>query len=239
MYLTSPFLYVVFHRYRTQRKLISLSGFAIMLTSLIGASFASTVLQLLVTQGMFYAIGGAMLYFPVFNYLDEWFIERRGLAYGALMGGGGAGGVIIPFVMEWLLNRWGFRTALRIWVITCLLLGTPALALRKDYPVDQNAQCYPRKVDLRFLKSKAFWILQCGDMAQGLGYFIPIYYLPCKLLVKSTEGLALTHCYQPLLWPVVGLRSQVQSPFLYAMQRSWLVQWPWAGSAIVIMSLSL
>ncbi|PSN62514.1 MFS general substrate transporter [Corynespora cassiicola Philippines] len=178
MYLKAPLLYVVFHRYHAHRKMIGLGGFIIMLVSLVGASFASTVSQLLATQGVLYAIGGAMLYFPIFNYIDEWFIKRRAFAYGALVASDGAGGVIIPFAMEWILNRWGFRTALRTWTIVCFFLGTPALVFLKPYPVDPNTEQVSRKIDLRFLKTKTFWILQSGNIIQSLGYFIPSYYLP-------------------------------------------------------------
>ena len=193
MYLTSPFLYIIFHRYHTHRRTIGISGFVIMLASLVGASFANTVPQLLVTQGVFYALGGALLYFPVCNYIDEWFIKRRGLAYGGLIASDGAGGVVIPFVMEWVLNHWGFRTALRVWVIACLLFVTPALVFLKDYPVNQNTGHGPRTTDLMFLRSKAFWILLSGNMIQNLGYFMPSLYLPCKRFIYRMENLSLTH----------------------------------------------
>jgi MFS family permease len=180
MYLAAPFLYVIIHRYRTYRKMICLGGFVIMLASLVGASFAVTVSQLLVTQGLLFAVGGATLYFPVFNYVDEWFVEKRGIAYGALIAGDGAGGVVIPFAMEWILNHWGYQAALRTWAIVCLLLVSPALVFLKDYPVDQTAEHTSKKIDVKFLKTRAFWILMSGNMLQSLGYFVPSYYLPCE-----------------------------------------------------------
>jgi MFS family permease len=220
MYLTAPFLYVVVHRYHRYRKMMCLSGFGIMIASLVGASFANTVSQLLVTQGVFYAIGGAMLYFPVFNYVDEWFIKRRGLAYGALIAGDGAGGVVIPFVMEWILSRWGYQTALRTWTIICLPLVSLALVFLKDYPVAQNDVPASRNVDMRFLRSKAFWILISGNMLQSLGYFLPSYYLPCKQITYHVGGLLLIHQSQRSQCPAAGLQSQALSRYLYAMQQS-------------------
>ena len=72
MYLTAPFLYVIVHQYHRYRKMVSSSGFFIMLVSLIGASFPVTVPQILVTHGMSYALGSVILYFAVFKYVDEW-----------------------------------------------------------------------------------------------------------------------------------------------------------------------
>ena len=180
MYILAPFLYVLFQQYHAYRKMITVSGFIVMLASLIGASFANTVSQLLVTQGILYGLGGAFLYFPVFNYIDEWFVKRRGLAYGGLIAGDGIGGVVIPFVMEWMLNRFGFRTALRIWTFVSLLFVIPALMLLKDYPVHQGKGGVNSKVDLRFLKAKAFWVLVSGNIIPSLGYFMPSLYLPCE-----------------------------------------------------------
>ena len=59
-------------------------GLAILAISLTASSFANTVTQLLLTQGVLYAIGGLFLYCPTLLYLDEWFIRRKGLAYGIM-----------------------------------------------------------------------------------------------------------------------------------------------------------
>lgn len=43
--------------------------------------------QLLLTQGLLYSIGGSMAYYPTFDYLQEWFHERRGFANGVCFAG--------------------------------------------------------------------------------------------------------------------------------------------------------
>jgi hypothetical protein len=57
---------------------------------LVSASFASTPMQLVLTQGVVYSLGGTLLYFASSTFLWEWFVERRGLANGIILSGTGA-----------------------------------------------------------------------------------------------------------------------------------------------------
>lgn len=59
------------------------------------ASFANTVGQLIVTQGVLFAIGGSLVYSPAFLYLDQWFVRKKGLAYGVMWAGAGASGTYL------------------------------------------------------------------------------------------------------------------------------------------------
>ncbi|KAK3937040.1 putative MFS monocarboxylate transporter [Diplogelasinospora grovesii] len=190
MYFAAPLVYGVLRRFPQYRKTCSVFGFVVLLAGLIGASFATTVPQLLATQGVLYAIGGSLHYFPAFLYLDEWFIQRKGIAYGTVWAGAGASGIAIPLTMEWILRTWGFRTALRTWAVVTIILTTPALIFMKPRLPDQHADMGPKKVDLSFLKSPAFWMLQLGNIIQGLGYFMPSLYLPSFATAQGWSSLS-------------------------------------------------
>lgn len=182
MYFTAPLVYAISRRYPQYRRHSTMIGFVILLAALVGASFATTVGQLLATQGVAYAIGGAFHYFPTLAYLDEWFVQRKGIAFGIICAGGGAAGVAIPLVMEWVLNRWGYQTALRAWAVAVFVLTAPTLYFNKGrLPVRRGMDSGPQRIELRFLKTRAFWILQLANIVQGLGYFLPSTYLSCKL----------------------------------------------------------
>jgi len=60
------------------------AGLPLMAAGLIAASFATEVNHLIPTQGVVYAIGGSIVYFPTLLFIDEWFIQRKGLAYGVM-----------------------------------------------------------------------------------------------------------------------------------------------------------
>lgn len=109
-------------------------GLGMVVLSLLAASFANNVTDLLLTQGAMYGIGGAFLYNPFVFYLDEWFVERKGLAFGILWAGTGISGTIVPVIMEWGLEKYGFRIMLRVWaaVIVSSLYETQSLDVSLD-----------------------------------------------------------------------------------------------------------
>jgi MFS family permease len=152
-------------------------GLPLMATALIAGSFANKVSHLVLTQGVLYAIGGSVIYYPTLVFLDEWFIKRKGLAYGIMWAGTGTAGLIIPFVMNFLLSTYGFRTTLRVWAVALILLSAPLIYfLRPRLPISPVAQ--PQRYGLGFLKTPAFWFFLMGLVIESLGYFIPSLYLP-------------------------------------------------------------
>jgi len=70
-------VYIALRKFPYWRKRCSVIGFIILLGGLVGASFANTIPQLIATQGVMYAIRGSIHYYPVFLYLDEWFVARK------------------------------------------------------------------------------------------------------------------------------------------------------------------
>ncbi|TKX18490.1 MFS transporter-like protein 174 [Elsinoe australis] len=178
MYFGAPVIYSILRAYPRLRKPACIVGFVILEIGLISASFSNTIPQLLGTQGILYAIGGCIHYFPAFLYLDEWFFARKGLAYGVVWAGAGTAGVALPLTLSWILRVWGFRTALRVWAITTFILTVPAIFCLKGRLPVQHAAMGPQRVETGFLRSRAFWILQGGNIVQGLGYFMPTLYMP-------------------------------------------------------------
>jgi nitrate/nitrite transporter NarK len=50
---------------------------------------------------------------PTINLINEWFLQKRGLAIGIAISGDFAGGVVMPLILQAVLNEVGFR-----WVST-------------------------------------------------------------------------------------------------------------------------
>lgn len=121
MLFGAPCVSYALQRWPRTRRPSSIIGLALVILALGMSSFADTVWQLIVTQGVLYGIGGSLLYNPMLFYLDEWFIRRKGLAFGVLWAGTGTGGVIMPAIMSWGLEEFGFRTTLRVWAAIMVL----------------------------------------------------------------------------------------------------------------------
>jgi MFS family permease len=84
MYLATPLVFGLFAWYPGVRRQCITIGLIIMCLSLGLSSLSQTVPHLIATQGVFYAIGGALCYSPVIAFMDEWFVKRKGLAFGIM-----------------------------------------------------------------------------------------------------------------------------------------------------------
>ncbi|KAF2149437.1 MFS monocarboxylate transporter [Myriangium duriaei CBS 260.36] len=177
MYLSAPPVAWMIARWPYSRKYFFWIGFCLTVVSLIAASFARSTAGLLATQGVIYAIGGVALYFPAISLLDEWFIAKKGMAFGLMWAGTGTSGAVVPFLMQWLLNKYGHATALRVWTIIFSVLVIPSLLVSKPrLPVTPANRVRP--TDWSFLKSTSFWFFEAGVIFQGLGFFLPQLWIP-------------------------------------------------------------
>jgi MFS family permease len=145
---------------------------------------------------------------PTINLINEWFLQKRGLAIGIAIAGDFAGGVAMPLILQAVLNEVGFRwvshhpndqsvvasllithmQTLRVVALMIVILSSPIIFLLKPrLPISASHVAPP--VDLAFLKSPFFWTLQLFNTIQALGYFLPTNYLPT---IAESLGLGRT-----------------------------------------------
>ncbi|RFU29651.1 hypothetical protein B7463_g6695, partial [Scytalidium lignicola] len=177
LYLGSPINLLLHRRWPQHRLKFLISGLLISSLSLTAASFATRVWQLILTQGILYAVGSGMMSYPTMIFLDQWFVRRKGLAFGIAWASTNFWGVAAPFFVSWSLKHFSFRTTLRIWVILTVILATPLIPfIRPRVPAATGAQF--RKINLNFAISAPFLPLQVGSLLEGFGYFLPGIFLP-------------------------------------------------------------
>jgi MFS family permease len=117
MYLSSPFTFAILTRWPRLRKWFGPLGLAVTVIGFLLSSFATDVWQLVVTQGVLSGLGCGLLFTPTTLYLDEWFIKRKGLAYGIMWAGKSATGVALPFIMDACLRKYGPKSTIRGWTL--------------------------------------------------------------------------------------------------------------------------
>ncbi|KAJ9296497.1 hypothetical protein DTO271G3_5195 [Paecilomyces variotii] len=177
IYILSPFVFALLLAVPRLKLWATPLGFLIMCLTLALSSFSTTTTHLLVSQGIAYAIGASLAYSPSILFIEEWFVNRRGLAYGIQWAGTGVSGVVLPIFLQWLLNAHGFRTTLRVWSIILFISIAPLLFFFKPrLPIAQSASMRP--FNIRFLANRTFLIFQLGNVLEALGYFLPTIYLP-------------------------------------------------------------
>jgi MFS family permease len=177
MYLDLPIIFGLLQRWPNVQRWSTFGGILVMCLALAMSSFATNTTHLIVTQGIFYALGGSLAYAPCILLMDEWFVKKIGLAYGIMWAGTGLAGVLVPILMQWILDNYGFRVALRAWTICLFVLTTPLLPfIKRRVPISRVHQ--PRRVDFSFIMTPTFGILQVCNVIEALGFFLPSIYLP-------------------------------------------------------------
>ncbi|KAJ4144391.1 hypothetical protein LMH87_003275 [Akanthomyces muscarius] len=186
MYLDLPLIIALLRLYPRQARYSPAIGITLMCAALGLSSLSQTTTHLIVTQGILYAVGGSIAYCPCILYMDEWFVQRKGLAYGIMWSGTGLGGITMPLLLEFLLGRYGFRTTLRIWAAALFVATLPLVYFMKPRLPPAAARVSPLK--LGFVFSRTFALYQVTNIVEALGYFLPGIYLPSYARVTLGAG---------------------------------------------------
>ncbi|KAK4935188.1 hypothetical protein LTR10_023719 [Elasticomyces elasticus] len=222
MYCGAPLIFAAYQRWPFFGRYSLWFGLPVVTLATFSSSFANNVSHLILTQGILYAIGACLLYYPIFMYIDEWFISRKGFAFGVMWGGSGCGGLFGPLVLNWGLDKYDVTTFLRGWSLALVVLIAPCLFFVKPRLPLSRAHQVPTRTMIAgfgFTKTRAFWILRIGTLIQGLGYFIPQLYLPTYArLHESISGSLLVSLVNVASVPgVVFLSSISDSVSVYSM----------------------
>ena len=156
------------------------------LAGLVAGSFARSLGTLIFTQGFIYGLGFIIFYYPILSMVNEFWVARRGMAYGLLCSASGVSGAAMPFCIESLLNRYGYPTTLRAIAVGLFVLTGPLIPAFKGRLPESEANG-PGRTDWTFLETPLFWIYSASNLAMGLGYFFPSLHLPSY---ASLNGLS-------------------------------------------------
>ncbi|KAK8008615.1 hypothetical protein PG991_011166 [Apiospora marii] len=180
MYLTAPLTFGLCRIFARWARWTPIVGLFVMSISLAVSSFCDTVPQLIAFQGCLYAVGGGIAYAPCILYLDEWFVRRKGLAYGIMWSGTGIAGVVLPLLFEALLRALGYQTTLRLWAGLLFAITAPlAFFIKPRVPVSKNTGANKaRPFNFNFLLLPSFLVYQSFNILEATGFFLPAIYLP-------------------------------------------------------------
>ncbi|KAF8172024.1 major facilitator superfamily domain-containing protein [Mycena galopus ATCC 62051] len=199
IYCSGPVINPIAARYPHHRRKSMWLGAVMCSAALFGASYATQIWELVLLQGIVYAIGGSLLYLPCISFMSEWFVVRRGMANGILFAGTAAGGLLLPLSLPRLISKYGSSKTLRILGIAIGVLlfallpfvkgRLPQTRVRIHGPAPRGA---PGARD--WMKNKSFWVFLAVNTLQGFAYFVPIVYLPtfASDLNISTSNSAVT-----------------------------------------------
>lgn len=183
-YLVTPFVNEVVIRWPQRRRSLCVAGWLLCLIGPLGASFASKAWQLVLFQGFIEGVGWNIWAMPSMFILNEHWVAKRGLATGILFGGSGVSGLVIPIAFGYTLEQYGFRIALRLYIVAIIVISGPGLLLvqRKKSLRRISGSVKPQKANtlqmLRpYVSDPQSLLIAATVFVQGLGFFIPRIFL--------------------------------------------------------------
>ena len=207
--LISPLATYITREYGTRTTL--LIGIFFETISLVGASFATAIWQLFLSQGVCFGWGMGFLFVASVGVVPQWFNKRRGLANGIGTAGSGIGGMIYSLATNAMIQSIGLSWAFRILAIVAFVVNFICAILIKD----RNKLIGAKQLafDIRLFKRVEFLMVLGWGCLSMLGYIVLLFSLPNYALsvgLTAKQGSiigALLNLGQGLGRPVVGIFS--------------------------------
>ncbi|KAJ2981480.1 hypothetical protein NQ176_g1995 [Zarea fungicola] len=150
-------------------------GVVLEAASFVGASFATRISHLFVTQGLIFGMGLGLLFIPTAAVVPQWFATKRSLASGVSLAGAGLGGGVYSLSAAAMIRNLGLAWAFRILAIIGFVINTLCVALIRDrYKGVKSSRSV---MDIRLLRKPEYALLIGFSGFTMLGYFILIFTL--------------------------------------------------------------
>jgi MFS family permease len=153
-----------------------LIGVVLETASFIGASFATRIWHLFLTQGLCFGWGMGFLFVGSVGIAAQWFTTRRSLANGIAAAGSGIGGLVYSLAAQAMIKDIGLPWAFRILGIIAFVVNTSCALLIRD----RNKQIGSSLLsfDWRLFKKPEFVGLMVFGFLSMLGYVVLLFSLP-------------------------------------------------------------
>jgi MFS family permease len=140
----------------------------------LGASYSINFWQLALSHGLLAGVGGGFLINPVQTIALEYFGANRGLATGMISAGAGLGGLVFPFVIQPLNDKYGIRSTL---LVLGIIAGVTGLVIAAFSPPPRPC---PRRsfIPLGISKDAIFWLIVVVELTFGLAALVPYAFAP-------------------------------------------------------------
>ena len=160
-------------------RLVCMTGMVFIAMGLFLTSLAQSLTTVYLSYGLLVGVGIAFVYTPSIASVQPWFNKRRGLASGIASSGVGAGTLILPVVVSYLLTEINWREALQLMSFGVLMIGLTAGFLLKRAPnLSGNASGQLPGLTLSAaLKTPSFKWLYMGTLLGAPVMFVPFAHI--------------------------------------------------------------
>ena len=160
-------------------RLVCMTGMVFIAMGLFLTSLAQSLTTVYLSYGLLVGLGIAFVYTPSIASVQPWFNKRRGLASGIASSGVGAGTLILPVVVSYLLTEINWREALQMMSLGVLMIGLTAGFLLKRAPnlSGNTSGQLPGLTLSAALKTPSFKWLYMGTLLGAPVMFVPFAHI--------------------------------------------------------------
>ena len=160
-------------------RLVCMTGMVFIAMGLFLTSLAQSLTTVYLSYGLLVGLGIAFVYTPSIASVQPWFNKRRGLASGIASSGVGAGTLILPVVVSYLLTEINWREALQLMSFGVLMIGLTAGFLLKRAPnlSGNTSGQLPGLTLSAALKTPSFRWLYMGTVLGAPVMFVPFAHI--------------------------------------------------------------
>ncbi|KAK4162540.1 major facilitator superfamily domain-containing protein [Cladorrhinum sp. PSN259] len=179
--------------------------------SFIGASFATHVWHLLLSQGLCFGIGLGFCFTSTVGLVPQWFTKKRSFANGIAAAGSGFGGLTYSLATNAMITNLGLAWAFRILAILAFVVNGACSLVLKDRNKAVGAKHIAFHVDL--FKLKEYWLFLGWGFFSLLSYVIIVFSIADyarQVGFTASQGsvvAAIFNLSQGLGRPLIGLAS--------------------------------
>jgi len=160
-------------------RMVCMTGMVFIAMGLFLTSLAQSLATVYLSYGLLVGLGIAFVYTPSIACVQPWFNKRRGLASGIASAGVGAGTLVLPVVVSYLLIEVNWREALQMMSAGVLLIGLTAGFLLKRAPIlsGNTSGPLPGLTLSATLKTPSFKWLYMGTLLGAPVMFVPFAHI--------------------------------------------------------------
>lgn len=207
--LVAPFVTILVRKLGIH--ITMLVGLLLQSGGFIAASFAKTIWQLYLSQGVLIGCGIGFLYIPSLPILSQWFLHKRSLANGVSAAGSGVGGAAFAWGTEAIIQHLGIGWALRITGLIALSANLAAISVIRD----RNHVIQPSQLgfDTELLRRYEVVLLLSWAFVSMLGYVVLLFSLSDFALSiglsrsQATDVIGLLNVGTAIGRPIIGILS--------------------------------
>lgn len=155
-------------------------GSIITFFSMLGVSFCTTLVALLLVQGVGFGLGGSMLFLPGCALVNQYFDKRKGTAMSVIIGAASFGGIIWPLILQALFEHpgigfaWGVRIAS---FLLAILLTISNVLMRPRLPPTPASlrQPWSQAWTLLTEDARTYTLFVLGVAILFINFFVPFF----------------------------------------------------------------